>query len=126
MSKTLNLKDLKSGGAFVSTADPFIKTTVKWVNEDGEDFEADMWVRRESYHTVTVTWREAAERGDHLAARLASMICDENGDAIFSTDDILGTETQGPMIASLFLALLNATNEVNLAKKNPQKTSGSN
>lgn len=126
MSKTLNLKDLVAGGAFVSTAEPYVKTTVQWVNEDGEDFEADVWVRRESYHTVTVTWREAAERGDHLAARMAAVICDENGAAIFSIDDILGTETKGPMIASLFLALLNATNEVNTAKKNPRKTSGSN
>lgn len=122
----LSLKDLKDQGAFVS--DPLTKREITWHNTEGVEQKAEVWVKRESYHTVTNTWRAAEGHQEHLAARIATMVCDEKGVPIFNAGDVLGTSTpgQGPMCAALFLALITAVNEVNSGKPKPPTTSGSN
>lgn len=122
----LNLKDLVSQGAFVKEA--FVKRQITWHNTEGEELTADICVRLASYHTITNTWKAAEGNQEHLAARIATMVCDEDGGPIFSTADILGTtgiEGRGAMCDTLFLALITAVNEAQSAKTNPQKTSGS-
>jgi len=124
----LNLKDLVAQGAFVSASEPHVKREIKWHNTEGEELTADVWVRRASYHTITNTWKAAEGNQEHLAARIATMICDEEGGPIFTTSDVLGTAdpSRGPICDTLFLALITAVNEVQSAKTNPPKTSGSN
>lgn len=124
---TLNLKDLVAHGAFVK--EPFVKRQITWHNTEGEELTADICVRLASYHTITNTWKAAEGNQEHLAARIATMVCDEEGGPIFTTADILGTtgiEGRGAMCDTLFLALITAVNEAQSAKTNPQKTSGSN
>lgn len=124
----LNLKDLVAQGAFVSASEPTVKREIKWHNVDGEEQKADIWVRLASYHTITNTWKAAEGNQEHLAARIATMVCDEEGAPIFTTADVLGTAdpARGPICDTLFLALITAVNEANSGKKSPQKTSGSN
>ena len=122
----LNLKDLVAQGAFVK--EPFVKRRITWHNTEGEELTADICVRLASYHTITNTWKAAEGNQEHLAARIATMVCDEEGGPILSTADVLGTAdpARGPICDTLFLALITAVNEVNSAKTIPQKTSGSN
>lgn len=123
----MNLKDLVEQGAFVKA--PFVKRQITWHNTEGEELTADICVRLASYHTITNTWKAAEGNQEHLAARIATMVCDEDGGPIFTTADILGTtgiEGRGAMCDTLFLALITAVNEVQTAKTSPQKTSGSN
>lgn len=124
---TLNLKDLVAQGAFVK--EPFVTRQITWHNTEGEELTADICVRLASYHTITNTWKAAEGNQEHLAARIATMVCDEEGGPIFTTADILGTtgiEGRGAMCDTLFLALITAVNEAQSAKTNPRKTSGSN
>lgn len=130
---TLNLKDLVENGAFVSAAEPQVKREISWHNTDGVEQSAEVYVRKASYHTITQTWKAAEGNQEHLAARIATMICDEAGAPVFTTSDVLGTAdpSRGPICDTLFLALITAVNEVNglapgAAKTSPQKTSGSN
>lgn len=124
----MNLQDLVAKGAFVSASEPTVKREIAWVNTEGEEQKADIWVRKASYHTITHAWKQAEGNQEHLAARIATMVCDESGGPIFTTGDVLGTAdpSRGPICDTLFLALITAVNEVNSGKKSPQKTSGSN
>jgi hypothetical protein len=119
----LTLQSLQESGSF---AGPPVKREIEWVNPEGESFKADVWVRRASYHTITDTWKQAAENQEHLAARIAAMTCKEDGSAIFRIEDILGSATHGPICDTLFFALITVVNDVNSGKKSPQKTSGLN
>jgi len=125
---SLNLKDLVAQGAFVSATEPHVKREIRYQGTDGEEVVCDVWVRRASYHTITNTWKAAADNQEHLAARIATMICDEEGNPVLSTGDVLGTAdpSRGPICDTLFLALITAVNEVQTEKTNPRKTSGSN
>lgn len=125
---TLNLKDLVAQGAFVSASEPTVKREIVWHNTEGEEQKADIWVRLASYHTITNTWKAAEGNQEHLAARIATMVCDEDGAPIFTTGDVLGTAdpSRGPICDTLFLALITAVNEAQSAKTKPLKTSGSN
>lgn len=127
----LTLQSLKASGSFVN--DPHVKREISWTNTEGETISADVWVRKASYHTVTASWRAAAEQQDFLAARISSLICDEEGAPVFTVGDLLGTANKenGPICGELFNSLLNVIQEVNGVaadpkKKKPQKTSGSN
>ena len=121
----LTLQSLKDAGAFAGAP---VKREIRYHGLDGEEVVADIWVRRASYHTITNTWKAAEGNQEHLAARIATMVCDEEGGPILSIGDVLGTAdaARGPICDTLFLALITAVNEVNSAKTIPQKTSGSN
>lgn len=119
----LTLKSLTESGSF---AGPPVKREIEWVNPEGEKFTADIWVRMASYHTITHTWKAAEGSQEHLAARIATMVCDEEGAPVFTLQDIIGTEHRGAICDTLFLALITAVNEAQTAKSKPPKTSGSN
>lgn len=121
---TLNLKDLMEKGGFVS--EPRVERDITWTNDHGEELSAKAWIRRESYHTLTTTWKQQESQKDYLAVRVATMVCDAEGAPIMRPEDVTGTESRGPMCANLFLALLTAVNEVNSGKPKPPTTSGSN
>lgn len=124
---SMNLKDLVAQGAFVSASEPHVKREIRYHGTDGKEVVCDVWVRRASYHTITNTWKAAEGNQEHLAARIATMICDEDGNPVLTTQDVLGTAdpSRGPICDTLFLALITAVNEVQTEKTTPQKTSGS-
>lgn len=125
---SLNLKDLVAQGAFVSASEPHVKREIIWHNLNGEEVKMDIYVRRASYHTITNTWKAAEGNQEHLAARIATMVCDADGAPVFALGDILGTSSpdRGPICDTLFIVLITAVNEVNSAKTTPPKTSGLN
>jgi hypothetical protein len=126
MTDLLNLKEMAAKGAFVN--EPLVKREISWHNIEGEELHAYVYVKRASYHTITNTWRAAEGHQEHLAARIATMVCNEQGVPLFNAGDVLGTSTkgQGAMCDTLFLALITAVNEVNSGKPKPPTTSGSN
>lgn len=119
----LTLQSLQDSASFAGAP---VKREIEWHNLDGELLKAHIFVRQGSYHTITHTWKAAEGNQEHLAARIATMVCGEDGGPLFSIQDILGSESRGPICDTLFLALITAVNEVNMGKKSPQKTSGSN
>lgn len=119
----LTVQSLTESGSF---AGPPVKREIEWHNSDGEKFQADIWVRMASYHTITYSWKQAEASQEHLAARIVAMVCDETGAPVFTMSDILGTELRGPICDTLFLALITAVNDVNSGKPKPPTTSGSN
>ena len=123
----MDLKNLVAKGAFVSAKEPFVKREITFEGAEGE-VTVDVHVRVASYHTITQSWKAAEVSQDHLAARIATMICDDSGNPVMTAEDVLGTAdaSRGAICDSLFLALLNVINDVNqAAKTKPRKTSGS-
>lgn len=128
MANKLSINDLKTAGQFVGQ--PELKT-IAW-SHDGEDFEADVYVRKLSYKSA-ITDALSKSTEDILAARIAACVCDAKGQAIFTAEDIKGEadKDRGPMASGLFMALSNAVGEANGATvktKSPQqkKSSGTN
>jgi len=92
MQLTVDL--IKKSGGF---SGGLVKKTVKWSNE-GEDFEADVFVRPMSYQT-SVGDAEAIRAGDDfLANRIAKHICDAEGFPVFQLSDITGFDKEGSPI----------------------------
>jgi hypothetical protein len=122
----LSIESLKQSGSFVGQP---VKQEIIW-HVDGKELKNEVYVRRASYTTVTQEWKAAHETKDAIAGRIAGYICDADGKAIFTVDDILGKaeEGRGELCAQLTIALFVAINEVNNPKpeeKKPSTTSGS-
>lgn len=122
----LNIESLKKSGSFVGQP---VKQEITW-RVDGKENKGEVYVRRASYTTVTQEWKAAHETQDAIAGRIAGYICDAEGKAIFSVDDVLGKaeEGRGELCAQLTIALFAAIGEVNNPapeEKKPSTTSGS-
>jgi len=74
-------------------AGPPVEKSIKW-RVGGEHFEATVYVRQPSYHSAVQEMMQMAN-GDAVAARIASCICDRNGDPIFTASDITGIDEEG-------------------------------
>jgi acetyl-CoA carboxylase carboxyltransferase component len=120
MAKTLNIDTVKASGGFVGGME---KKTVTWKNMKGEEFEADVYVKPFSYANVISGVLES-DNAEKAARNIALCICDENGNPIFSYEDITGTSDpdRGALDAGLTFALLNAIGEVNLGKMEAEKS----
>lgn len=71
---------------------------VRW-EQDGETYEADVHVRRLSYHTVVSDLQNFGQSQSLIAAkRLTLCLCDEVGAPIFSVADITGINEDGTPI----------------------------
>lgn len=120
-----------------------VKRTVKW-KHNGEDFEAEVWVRAMSYHTAVNDLAGLGEsRGLVVARRLSACLCDEEGTPLFQVSDITGVKDdgtpvmakdpesgemveRGPICTGLTNALLEVIGEVSgLGKKKPKENSTS-
>lgn len=123
--KKLSIADLKSASAQVVFCGKPVKESIVW-SDQGEDYSIDVWVRRYSYETA-VADLQAISRGDSAQAhRIAKAIVDEDGQPVFSVEDITGEASpeRGPLSQSLTMALLGAIYRVNnLGKHQAQPTS---
>lgn len=125
----LTIAALKSAGAFCAAP---IKKDVTW-HVDGEPKTATVYIRQESFGTITQRWEQQDQGADLTAARIASSICDKDGAAVFTVADIVGDPStgHGPLTAELTIALLAAISAANglvggaeLKKSTPRKSSG--
>lgn len=91
----------------------------------GEEVTGTVWVRRLSYQTA-VSDLKALSSGEEVgAARIASSICDEQGNALYTVSDVTGVrddgtpvldaegKPRGGFVDSLLNALWQAIAEVN-------------
>jgi hypothetical protein len=116
----LSISSLKAAGAFVAAP---VKKNIAW-HAAGKLHEATIYVRQDSFHTLTQRWEEQREGADATSHRIASSICNEAGEAVFTTEDILGSEASGhgPLTAELTIALLAAIQQANgVSKEDAEK-----
>lgn len=107
----LSIKALKAAGAFVA---PPVKKDIAW-HAGGKLQNATIYIRQDSFHTLTQRWEEQREGADAMANRIAASICNEAGEAVFTVEDIVGSEAagHGPLTAELTIVLLAAIQEAN-------------
>lgn len=125
--KKLSLEMLKQTGAF--TGRP-VEKEITW-KQGEEQYTATVFVRPPGYHS-TIKSLQTAGKIDSAAVYIASSICDEEGKAIFTPEDITGEADpeRGPLDGPLTVALLLAIQEVNdlgkTASLTPKTSSGAN
>lgn len=107
----LSVDTLKDAGGFVGAP---VKTDVTW-HVDGEARTATVYVRLESFQTITGRWEGQDAGADATAARIAASICKKDGSPALSVADIMGEPAtgHGPLSAELTIALLAAIHRVN-------------
>lgn len=111
----LSIESLSEVGAFTGAP---VEREVTW-KQDGKEITATVYVRRLSYHTAVSDLKATRDKKDMAAARIASCICDENGDQLFTAEDVTGDADpdRGPFNGNLTLALLAVIGEVNSVGK---------
>ena len=112
----LTIDNLKAAGAF--TGAPVAKD-IAWNNDDGEEVTATGFVRRIGYAAVVSDLTAARCKTDPVAGRIASSICDAEGNAVFAPGDITGEADpeRGPLHHGLVMELMRVMAEVNGAGK---------
>ena len=116
----LSIKALMAAGAFVALP---VKKDIAW-HADGKPQKASIYVRLDSFHTLTKRWEEQREGADATAHRIASSVFNEAGEPVFTVEDILGSEESGhgPLTAELTIALLAAIQQANgVSKEDAEK-----
>ena len=103
------ISELQALGAFAGQ--PEKRDVTFHVN--GEPKTLTFYIRKAAYNTVTTQWRPENQGKDAIALRLASYVCDEKGDPVFTVEDITGTAERGPLIETLTIALFTAIGQVN-------------
>ncbi len=106
----LNKQFALENGGFVSAAP--VKKEIAWFS-GGEQKVATVFVRLKSYQSVMAEIQSGASGNGATAARIASSIVDEDGQPVFSVEDVCGNAEHGPMSESLTVALLTAISEAN-------------
>lgn len=107
----LTINNLQSVGAFTGAP---VEREITW-KHNGEDVSATVHVRQMSYHSAISDIKASSVNGDVIAGRIASCICDKEGNAVFTPEDIIGTAdpARGPLDRNLTMALLDVIGEVN-------------
>ncbi|BBJ62308.1 hypothetical protein EAS1808013_012890 [Enterobacter asburiae] len=108
----LTLDTIKNAGAF--TGRP-VEKEIEWTDKEGKKHVATTYVRPIGYHSAKFDILALSGKSDGVAGRIASSICDENGEPVFTPDDITGhaDPERGALDGSLTIALLVAIQEVN-------------
>lgn len=111
----LTIDNLKQAGAF--TGRP-VEREITWKHGE-QELTATVYVRPLSYKSAVSDILAMNGRVDGVAGRIAACICDENGKAVFSAEDITGEADpeRGPLDGNLTMALLSAIGEVNQSGK---------
>ncbi|WP_313434404.1 phage tail assembly chaperone family protein, TAC [Atlantibacter hermannii] len=120
----LTMDSLKQAGAF--TGRP-VEKDITWKQGD-QELTATVYVRPMGYHNAVTNVLSIAGKIDGVAGRIASSICDENGNPVFTVADITGEADpeRGALDGALTVALLIAIQQVNdLGKTNSAQTTSS-
>ncbi|HHT0069957.1 phage tail assembly chaperone family protein, TAC [Raoultella ornithinolytica] len=121
----LTLDTLKEAGAF--TGRP-VEKEINWKGRDGKEHKATVYVRPMGYHTTKASLLAYKGKSDPVAGRIAAHICNENGEPIFTEEDILGTASEergaldGPIVIAL-LAVIQEVNELGKTTNSQERTS---
>jgi len=120
MNTLLNRDLLISSGSYAKLLPE--SREINWfvANDDGteKEFSAVIYVRKKSFATISAEAKFSAN-DSQLAARIVSSIVDDDGQPIFTIDDIMGSDDHGPICESLGMALLAAIWDVNGMGKKP-------
>lgn len=116
----LSVSSLKETGGFVGAP---VEREVTW-NMEGQDYTATVHVRPLSYKSAVAELTAIAGNSDAIAHRIASCICDAEGNPVFTPEDITGEADpeRGALHHNLTMALLAVIAEVSGLGK-PKKTS---
>lgn len=111
----LSIQSLKEMGAF--TGRP-VEKEITWKQGD-KDLTATVYVRPLSYKSAVSDLQAISTKGDAVAGRIAACICDADGKAIFTAEDITGEADadRGALDGNLTMALLAVISEVTQAGK---------
>ena len=114
----LSIEAIAASGGFVSRKP--VEETIKWTH-DGKEFEGTVFVLPLSYATAKIDMVANQLQTDPLAARIAHCIVDEEGNPIFTVEDITGEadEQRGPLSSAITHALLTAIGKVSKLGKRP-------
>jgi hypothetical protein len=118
----LTVDSLRASGGFTGAP---VKKSIEW-KQGGEGYQADVYVRKLSYHSAISDAEAITGNGDLAAARIAHCVCDAKGSPIFKISDVTGLhddgspvidddtgEPRGSLSSALGTALLVAISEVN-------------
>lgn len=108
----LNLENLKNSGSFVGAP---VKKEISW-SQGNEKFTATTYVKKFTFNSAIESIGAGLKnRQQVMAYRIASCICDSEGKAVFSYEDVTGESDpeRGAINGDLAIALLTAINEVN-------------
>lgn len=107
----LSINGLKEMGAF--TGRP-VEREIKWL-QDGKELVATVFVRPLGYRTAINDVLSATGKVESYAGRIAASICDEEGQPVFTVDDITGDADpeRGALDGNLTVALMVVIAEVN-------------
>ena len=117
----LDLESLYKAGGFAGAP---VKREVTF-KVGGEDVTGTVYVRKMSYQSAVGDLKSLTNQDEIAAARIATCICDENGDPLYKVSDVTGYypdgkpvldaegNPRGGMIESLLMALWTVIGEVN-------------
>lgn len=107
----LTLDNLKQLGAFTGAP---VERKVTW-KQGQEEYTMTVYVRPLSYTAAVSDLQALTGKHDQVAGRIASSICDEAGEPVFTPGDITGEAdpARGPLDGNLTMALLGVIAEVN-------------
>jgi hypothetical protein len=111
MSQVLSIESLQAGGGFVGAP---AKKEITW-HADGKAHTATVYVRKDSFTAISSRWEQEARGSDWTANRIASCICNEAGEPVFTVDHVRGSPELGHdgITAELTIALLAVISEAN-------------
>ena len=107
----LTINGLKEMGAF--TGRP-VEREIKWL-QSGKELAATVFVRPLGYRAAINDVLSATGKMESYAGRIAASICDEEGQPVFTVDDITGDADpeRGALDGNLTVALMVVIAEVN-------------
>lgn len=108
-----NLESLKQAGAFTKAR--AVEREISWVNDEGQEFKATIYVRPQSFVSA-VALSSIMAKGvcpDTLTGEIVAGIVDKEGKPIFTVEDLAGNDEHGPICDGLGTALWFAIYEVN-------------
>lgn len=110
----LSIDTLKEAGAFTGAP---VEQEITW-KQDGEELTATVYVRPMSYFSARSDLESIARKRDGVAGRIAACICDEDGNPVFTPEDVTGEADpdRGPLSGELTMALLEVIARVSSGK----------
>lgn len=108
----LTRETLQNDGVFAGRP---VQKTITWT-QGGRELTATTWIRPQSYQDIVLG--SEAGKENTIAVRIARSVCDEQGEPVFTVEDITGEACpeRGPLDAGLTVALLRAISDVYLGK----------